>query len=78
MNEPYLGMIFLFAGNFAPRGYAMCDGALLAIASNTALYSIIGTTYGGDGTSNFALPKLIAPEGTSYVIAVQGMFPQRS
>lgn len=56
--DPFIGQVILFAGNFAPRGWAFCDGALQIISANTALYSIIGTTYGGDGTSNFALPDL--------------------
>ena len=77
MNEPILGMIFLFAGNFAPRGYAMCQGQLLPIAQNTALFSILGTLYGGDGKTTFALPKLSGPEGTSYIIAVTGIYPSR-
>jgi microcystin-dependent protein len=58
MNEPYIGAIVLFAGNFAPRGWALCQGQLLAISQNTALFSILGTTYGGNGTSTFALPDL--------------------
>ena len=57
-NDPFLGEIFLFAGNFAPRGFALCDGQLLSIASNSALFSILGTTYGGDGETTFALPDL--------------------
>ena len=56
--EPLLGQIMMFAGNFAPRGWAFCNGQLLAISSNTALFSIIGTTYGGDGRTTFALPDL--------------------
>jgi microcystin-dependent protein len=48
----------MFAGNFAPRGWAFCEGQLLSIASNTALFSLVGTTYGGDGRTNFALPDL--------------------
>lgn len=48
----------MFAGNFAPRGWALCDGSLLAISTNTALFSILGTTYGGDGRTTFALPDL--------------------
>jgi microcystin-dependent protein len=56
--EPFIAEIYLFAGNFAPRGYAFCDGSLLSIAQNTALFSILGTTYGGNGTTNFALPDL--------------------
>jgi microcystin-dependent protein len=57
-SQPYLGGIFMFAGNFAPRGYALCQGQLLSIAQNTALFSILGTTYGGDGIQTFALPDL--------------------
>jgi microcystin-dependent protein len=57
-NEPYLGAIFIFAGNFNPRGYQLCQGQLLSIAQNTALFSILGTTYGGNGTTTFALPDL--------------------
>jgi microcystin-dependent protein len=52
--EPVLGMVYLFAGNFAPNGYAMCDGQLLSIHQNTALFSLLGTTYGGDGKTTFA------------------------
>ena len=58
MSEPFLGEIVAFAGNFAPRGWAFCDGQLLAISQNTALFSILGTTYGGDGRTTFALPDL--------------------
>ncbi|MGC4087610.1 MAG: tail fiber protein [Polyangiaceae bacterium] len=56
--EPFIGMIIVFAGNFAPRGWALCNGQLLPIAQNTALFSILGTTYGGDGRTTFALPDL--------------------
>jgi microcystin-dependent protein len=56
--DPYLGEIRLFAGNFAPNGWAFCNGSLLSIQANTALFSILGTTYGGNGTNNFALPNL--------------------
>lgn len=58
MNEPYLGEIRLFSGNFAPRGWALCNGQLLPINQNQALFSILGTTYGGNGITNFALPNL--------------------
>lgn len=57
-NEPYIGAIFIFAGNFNPRGFMLCQGQLLPIAQYTALFSILGTTYGGNGTTNFALPDL--------------------
>lgn len=56
--DPFIAEILLFAGNFAPRGWALCDGQLLPIASNQALFSILGTTYGGDGRTTFALPDL--------------------
>jgi microcystin-dependent protein len=56
--EPILGQIMPFAGSFAPRGWALCNGALLAIAPNQALFSLLGTSYGGNGVNNFALPDL--------------------
>lgn len=58
MAERYIGEIRMFSGNFAPLGWAMCNGQLLPIAQNTALFSILGTTYGGNGKTNFALPDL--------------------
>src|SRR6185503_20598925 len=58
MSEPFIGQIMLFAGNFAPRGWAFCNGQILPIAQNTALFSILGTTYGGNGQTTFALPDL--------------------
>ena len=58
MVNPFIGEVIMFGGNFAPRGWAFCDGQLLAISSNTALFSILGTTYGGDGRTTFALPDL--------------------
>jgi microcystin-dependent protein len=57
-SEGFLGDIIMFGGNFAPRGWAFCDGSLLQIANNDALFSLIGTTYGGDGQTTFALPDL--------------------
>lgn len=57
-NEPFLGEISLVPYNFAPRGFAFCQGQILAIAQNTALFSLLGTTYGGNGESTFALPDL--------------------
>jgi microcystin-dependent protein len=56
--DPFLAEIRMFAGNFAPKGWALCNGQLMAISQNTALFSLLGTTYGGNGTSNFALPNL--------------------
>ena len=58
MAEPFVAEIRIFAGNFAPRGWAMCNGQILPISQNTALFSLLGTQYGGNGTSNFALPNL--------------------
>lgn len=58
MSEPFLGEIRTFAGNFAPTGWALCDGRLLPIAQYTALFSLLGTTYGGDGKITFGLPNL--------------------
>jgi len=57
-QEGFIGEVKLFAGNFAPRGWAFCDGQLLSISQNAALFSILGTTYGGDGRTTFALPDL--------------------
>jgi microcystin-dependent protein len=58
MGTPYVGEIRMFAGNFAPAGWAFCNGALLAISENDVLFNLIGTTYGGDGQNTFALPDL--------------------
>jgi microcystin-dependent protein len=58
MSEPFIAEIRIFAGNFAPRGWAFCNGQLLPIAQNTALFALIGTTYGGDGRTTTALPDL--------------------
>jgi microcystin-dependent protein len=58
MSEPFIGEIRMFGGNFAPAGWAFCDGQLLPIAENEALFQLIGTTYGGDGQETFALPDL--------------------
>lgn len=58
MSDPFIGEVRIFTGNFAPRGWAFCNGQLLPISQNTALFSILGTTYGGDGQRTFALPNL--------------------
>jgi microcystin-dependent protein len=60
MSEPFIAEIRIVGFNFAPRGWAFCDGQLLPVSSNTALFSLIGTTYGGDGKTTFALPNLQA------------------
>ena len=58
MSEPFVGEIRMFAGNFAPRGWALCDGQLLAVSQNDALFSLLGTVYGGDGRTTFGLPDM--------------------
>ncbi len=58
MSEPFLGQICMFAGNFAPRGWAFCDGQLLSVTQNSALFSLLGTIYGGDGRTTFGLPDM--------------------
>lgn len=58
MSEPFIAEVRIFAGNFAPRGWAFCNGQLLPIAQNTALFSLVGTTYGGDGRTTLGLPNL--------------------
>jgi microcystin-dependent protein len=58
MSEPFLGEIIMFAGNFAPRGWALCNGQLLSVSQNSALFAILGTTYGGNGQTTFGLPNL--------------------
>ncbi len=58
MSSPFVGEIRMFGGNFAPAGWAFCDGSLLPISGNDVLFNLIGTTYGGDGTNTFALPNL--------------------
>jgi len=56
--DPYLAQIVMFGGNFAPRSWHYCDGSLLSIAQNTALFALLGTTYGGNGQTTYALPDL--------------------
>ncbi len=77
MPEPYIGEIRMFAGNFAPVGWMFCEGQTLPISENDALFTLIGTTYGGDGQETFNLPNLASrvpihmgtgPDGTTYQI----------
>ena len=65
-TAPVIGMIFPFAGNYAPQGTYLCDGSLIAISTNSTLFNVIGTTYGGNGTTNFALPNLIGATPVGY------------
>lgn len=73
-TDAYIGSIVLFAGDFAPKSWAFCNGALLAIQSNAALFSILGTTYGGNGTTTFQLPDLRGrvAEGTGSSAPILG------
>jgi microcystin-dependent protein len=76
MAQPYVGEIRMFAGNFAPAGWMFCEGQLLPISENETLFQLIGTTYGGDGQSTFALPDLRGRiplhQGNSFVLAETG------
>ena len=76
MSTPYVGEIRIFAGNFAPAGWAICDGSLIPISENETLFNLIGTTYGGDGQSTFALPDLRSRfpvhQGAGFVLAQEG------
>ena len=69
MSNPFVAEIRIFAGNFAPTGWALCDGQLMPISQNTALFSLLGVTYGGDGKSTFAIPNL---QGSAPMQAGQG------
>jgi microcystin-dependent protein len=81
MSQPYVGEIRMFAGNFAPAGWMLCEGQLLPISEYETLFNLIGTTYGGDGQSTFALPSLASrvpihmgtgPGGVSFALAQSG------
>lgn len=76
MAQPYVGEIRMFGGNFAPAGWAFCDGQLLPISENETLFQLIGTTYGGDGQSTFALPDLRSRvplhQGNGFILAETG------
>jgi microcystin-dependent protein len=85
MSSPYLSQIIMFGGNYAPKQYALCNGTLMSIQQNTALFSLLGTTYGGNGVNNFALPNLQsalpvsfgqAPGLSNYVLGQIGGTPQ--
>lgn len=83
-NESFMGQVVTFAGDFAPRNWAFCDGAIMDIMHNSALFSILGTTYGGDGMRTFALPKIKeipnphnASKPIRYIICTSGVFPYR-
>lgn len=77
--EGTIGEIRMFAGSYAPKDWAFCEGQLIEINSNNILFAIIGTNFGGDGVKTYALPNLQkqAPEGIKYMICVMGQFPMR-
>ena len=81
MGQPFIGQLKLFGGNFAPAGWATCDGQLMAISENDTLFNLIGTTFGGDGQETFAMPNLAGrisvhqgsdPSGINYIIGELG------
>lgn len=76
MAQPYVGEVRMFAGNFAPAGWMLCEGQLLPISENETLFQLIGTTYGGDGQSTFALPdlrgRLPVHQGNGFILAETG------
>lgn len=79
--DPYIGQIQLFAFNYAPRGWELCAGQMMSAMDNQALFALLGTRYGGDGRTNFALPNLQGAEPVPqmrYYIALDGLFPPRS
>ena len=78
MQDPFVGQIVLYAFGFAPNGWLPCQGQILPVSQNTALFSVLGAAYGGDGNTTFALPDLrpFTPKGLQYCIALQGVFPQ--
>jgi len=81
MEDVLIGTIKLFPYNFIPMGWLTCEGQLLTIAQYQVLYALIGTTYGGNGSTNFALPNLNGAEPLPqmrYYIAFEGLFPSRS
>lgn len=79
----YIGAIFLFAGNYAPQDFLLCEGQILPIQQYAALYSILGIQYGGDGSRTFALPNLPKVPDTDgrgesrYIICINGLYPCR-
>ena len=79
MAEPFLSEIRIMSFSFAPKGWALCNGQLLPINQNQALFALLGTNFGGNGITTFALPDLraAAPNGLTYSICDEGIFPSR-
>ena len=78
--DPWVGEIVILPYNFTPSNFAPCEGQLLPIQQYTALFSLIGITFGGDGNTTFGLPNYqgLAPKGSQYFIALTGIYPQRT
>ena len=77
--DPLMGTMMLNADSFIPSGWMLCDGRLLSIMEYAALFSLLGTQYGGDGVTQFALPSKEGPgPGLTWIIAVEGIFPSRA
>jgi len=76
--EPFFGEVKYFAGNYAPIGWAFCEGQLMSIAENQALFSLLGDSFGGDARVSFALPKIEDLNGCKAIIAITGIYPARS
>src|SRR5215470_8616919 len=79
-QDGFIGQVFLFAGSFPPRGTVFAHGQVLSIAQNTELFSLLGTRYGGNGSTTFALPDMrgLEPAGVNYVICLGGIYPSRN
>ena len=78
MDECYIGEIRLVAFSYDPQYWASCDGRNMSISENQAMYSLLGSTFGGDGKTSFQLPKLDSPmKGLHYIICTQGLYPMR-
>jgi len=75
--QPYLGEILLVAFGYAPKGWYKCEGQYLSISQNQALFTLLGTAYGGDGVSTFRLPTMTTSTGMNYIICAVGIYPSR-
>jgi microcystin-dependent protein len=77
MWDGYMAEIRIFAGGFEPAGWSFCDGRLLSIAASPWLFALVGTTFGGNGLSNFALPRIVHPNpALRYIVCVDGIYPR--
>jgi hypothetical protein len=76
-EHQFVGEISMFAGNYAPQGWALCDGRLLAVQDHQRLFAVVGTLYGGDGRTDFGLPDLQGRLGVSFIISLKGRYPPR-